>query len=242
MTIGEVLKEPARKGCVAQSVWWKKLAGHRWAEKLLLDCCKGIGKAAAPPLWHSFLTAEREMAAGEKYGVIKLFDVRIWLLRSLDSAEVLCDLNEDDLTYLSSRPYNLPPEVRADLLRAVMNSQSFAWLADWVSLFERFGIHASSELEDFLSAPFYGYTSAEYLWRWRPERALALLEGKNTESVEVRKLLYLGCPQPFFPQALELLATYDEERQYWIKEHLPNARGHAVLAFKILHAQRGSDK
>ncbi|TCJ14892.1 hypothetical protein EZJ19_08365 [Parasulfuritortus cantonensis] len=251
MMVAPFLVKAMKGGLPAQSTWWRKLIGQNWAEKLLLECCKQIGKDAASHVWPSFVMAEREVAERpnkEEDNEPPLYKfehsrIRFWLVGHLKPAEVLRGLSQDDLVYLAHRPESLPPEVRADLLLSVKDCLPFMGGRESRSFFERFGFHAASAVEVFLGQEtLLGSLAGEYLWRWNPKRALNLLGDKDAVATNVRNALYWGCTPQYFPQALAILANdpevFDrEERQRWVRKYLPNAGLHAVPALGLLMAE-----
>lgn len=245
------LLKAAKGGIPAQSAWWKKLVGQKWAEELLWECCEEVGKDASSRLWPSFVRAEREVAATpstEENDKPRLFDfqlsrIRLWLLEHLKPVDVLPSLSKDDITYLAYQPETLPPEVRADLLLAVSGCLPVLGFSDAINFFERFGFHAAPALEAFLEHRMLSHAAVDCLWRWNAERALALLAEKDAVTTSVRNALYWHCTQQHFPRALVLLmndpeAFNQEERQHWIRKYLPNAGEHAVRAMELLKAQQ----
>lgn len=243
------LQKAARGGLSAQSAWWNKVVGQKWAEDLLLESCEEIGKDASLRLWPSFVRAEQEatLPSTEENQKPKLFyfqlsRIRIWLLKHLKPAEVLRGLDKDDLVYLAHRPETVPPEVRPDLLLAVKGALQASDYLDAMDFFERFGFHAASALEAFLEDDAVVYTVAQLLWQWNADRALKLLSDKKTVTINVRNALYWGCTEQHFPAACESLANdsevFDyEERQRWIRKYLPNAGRHAEHALELLKAR-----
>lgn len=244
------LHKAAKGGIPAESAWWRKLFGQKWAENLLLECCEEVGKDASSRLWPSFVRAEREVAAAPTseeshklpLHVIQTSRIRLWLLEHLKPVEVLRGLSKDDIAYLAYQPETLPPEVRADLLLAVKEFLPVRGYSDGMSFFERFGFHAAPALEAFLEHGVLRYAAVKCIWRWNAERALALLAERDAVTTSVRNALYWHCTQQHFPQALMLLMNdfevfNHEERQLWIRKYLPNAGEHAVRALDLLQAQ-----
>lgn len=245
------LLKAAKGGVPAQSIWWSKLVGKQWAEDLLLECCKEVGKDASSRLWPSFVAAEREAAAApstEENNKLPRFyfeisRIRHWLLEHLKPIEVLRCLSKDDIAYLSHKPETLPPGVRADLLLAAKECLPARGFFDGIKFFERFGFHAAPALEAFIEHEMLGHAAVECLWRWNAERALALLAEKDAVTTTVRKVLYCHCTQQHFPRALVLLMNdfevFDyEERQHWVRTYLPNAGEHAVRALELLKSEQ----
>lgn len=245
------LLKAAKGGIPAQSAWWRKLVGQKYAEKLLLECCEEVGKDASLRLWPSFVRAEREAAAvssKEENNKPQQFDfqisrIRLWLLENLKPAEILRNLSKEDIAYLAYRPETLPPEVRADLLLAAKECLPVLGFSDGMGFFERFGFHAAAALEAFLEHDVLSFAAVEHLWRWNSERALALLAKTDVVTSGVRNALYWHCTQQHFPRALVLLMNDSEvfnheERQHWIRKYLPGAGEHAVLALEHLKAQQ----
>lgn len=248
--IATFLCKAVKAGQPAQSAWWKSVVGQKWAEKIIYDCCEQVGGDAASRLWPSFVVAEREVAAAfnsKEKDTWQVFSfqssrIRFWLLEHLKPVEVTRRLGIDDLRYLAQRPETLPPEVRSDLLLAVKNFPTARNFSNGVDFFKRFGRQVSPALEEFLEHEELGYGATVCLWQWDPERALTLLAKKDTITSGVRKALYWQCSQQHFPRALELLMNepdvFDrEELQSWVRNYLPNAREHAVLALALLKAQ-----
>jgi len=249
LIVAGFMRKAMKGGISAQSGWWKMLIGQKWAEKLLLECCEEVGKDAASRLWSSFVMAEREVTTAPKAEEgqkphpyeFEYSRIRMWILQQLKPAEILSGLSKDDLDYLAWRPQTLPPEVREALLLAVRDSPPVDWRSAR-NFLERFGYHAVPALEVLLEHEVFGDAAAECLWRWNPERALALLGEKNVLSTGVRNTLYWHCTEDHFPQALTLLDNDPEVfvlggHQDWIRKYLPNAREHAVRALELLKAK-----
>jgi hypothetical protein len=246
MIITAFLRKAAKGGLEAQSAWWKRVITQRWAVTLLRECCDEVGRDAATRLWPSFVAAEREVSiapATEEADKLRVYDFflhsRFWLLDCLPKAEVLRGLDRADLIYLARYPESLPPEVRADLLLAVKDSPPFegAWEAE--PFLERFGFQAAPALEYLLEHEVLGNAAASLLWRWSPERAVALLAEHGSVAPSVRSALYWQCTQEQFPRALALLSNDTKvfeqgERQLWVRKYLPYSGGHAVRALELL--------
>lgn len=245
--IAAFLCKTVKSGKPAQSFWWKTVIGHQWAEKLILECCQNFGREASLRLWPSFITAEREVASAfnsiEKNSW-NIFDfqesrIRLWMLEHLKPAEIIGNLDTEDLRYLARQPETIPPWARSDLLVAVKDCPPIRGFSTAMSFFKRFGHHATPALENFFEHEDLGHAAIECLWLWKPERALELLDKKYTANSSVKRELYWQCPPQYFANALDLISdnpsVFDhEELKIWIRRYLPNARENAVRALALL--------
>lgn len=245
-----LLLKAAIGGVNAQSTWWKELVGKKWAECYLVKAFGAAGTGVASRLWRSFIAAAREASQNpppdDKYNFPHLSfhysPVRFWLLENLTPSEALEGLSNEDRLYLGKAPEMLPPELRGPLLVSMRDCHGIQSSMDGASFFERFGFHASSALEIYLSDSVLGWGAALCLWRWSPDRAASLLMHRDIR-LEIRRSLLQECPGSHFSRALDVLSVESEllddgDRLLWIRRHLPNAGAAAGKALSLMSLSR----
>ena len=228
-----MLLEAAHGTWPAQAAWWAQLTGmdsDRCLEDILLKQLQVSASDAAARLWPSLLAFEQTSPDP----LIRLSNVRHWMLEQLSAADALTLIDAPSRHYLGKVPESLPPAFRAPLLDALAGTIDLQ--GDHVlPFFRRFGPSAAMALPQFLADELLGEAAALCLWQWQPGNTARLLRDGIADAAAGR--LIDCCPPDQLACAIDLLVVQPElldavRRRWWIREHLSHAGAHAG---KLLH-------
>ncbi|MFA9217240.1 MAG: hypothetical protein ACEQSK_09055 [Sphingomonadaceae bacterium] len=235
-----LLGKAARGAWSAESVWWQELltnVDHRtWVYERLLKRIEVDKAEVAFRLWPSFLEFER---AGKDRIIVRISQVRRWLLEQLTPSNALDPLSDAGRLYLALVPESLPPEFRAPLLQALPKNALGIGYSGSLLFFRRFGPSAAPALVGYLDHHILSHAAATCLWEWKPESAVHLLQQKNEISAAVLATLIQCCPGSHLTAAVELLLAEPTLldpwlRLAWARQHLITAGIHAEHLLEII--------
>lgn len=238
--------------------WWECLSECFGAQDALLERLTAHGGREAPQvalrLWPSWVAFERNIAA-ENFSILIISKVRRWLLESMNAAEAIDALKDDDLWHLVGLPGTLPPNFRPLLfkrftpllLAAFEENSEVIKYGKEIEFFERFGEDIAPLLSNFLTHQRLGSAAAECLWRWADHSAVQLLQTPEPLAVTAYQHLLMTCPSKHLGVALETLQAHPElldssDWTFWSRQHLPDSGKNAPALLLVLKAAESTHR
>lgn len=240
----------------AEECWWRGVFGVPAAEQALLKLVSAEGislQRLAEAWWPSIVRHLRQFAGpdqsnlfssmfGQKADEARQSIILKCVMERLESSvdDAMCDLSELDLKFLTGHPSLLSTTLKRTLFALVTRREDFdvpAWAV--FSFLSSFGPDTATELEALLDHNTLGQAAARNLWGWRIEDAERLVRRPGSLSPEARRNLVLTCPPDALRTAITRLQEepdllHSEERQQWVRAHLPNSGPHANALLQFL--------
>lgn len=216
--------------------WWQTIMDLdcKWGRVELFDRLKKNNDAAALNLWPSYLSYEINHS---KLGLIHS-QVRVWILERLSPSDALNSITEKDWLYLSRIPNTLPPNYRAPLLQKLIEDSKINTV-DLGQMLNRFGTSVVPYLVDLLDNDNLLWFPAGYLWKWKPEETVSLLNQLNMSAAAKRKIIE-GCPKEHLASVAKILIENQDllvqkERTAWAKSRLASSGSAASDLLKLIN-------
>ena len=221
----------------ADSTWWSDLRTSKKVENDFLTRVQPEGKAVCLRLWPSLLQHEVD-SRNEYVSYLNCVTspTRQWILRSLNPAEILCNLTDETLSYLRRNAVTIPPSIRSMLLDQLSDDAPEAYEL----------LKVCEELDCFdLMRWLKGSTqeiAAERVWRRPSEEIACLLRNISEITEDAVEAIFRYCPDQHIEVALEALEGASELlapsfRRYWVSRQMACSRQFAQRLIAIIQPQ-----